>query len=105
MLRWKLIAGIVLVFVLGVVAGSLGTGLFFQKRIDRFAMGPPPFHLMIRQATEGLALTEEQRQSIATIARETGERMQALGVIERQPDYDKLFDLTFVEKIKNKLNP
>lgn len=28
-----------------------------------------------------------------------GERMQALGVIDRQPDYEKLFDLSFVRKI------
>ena len=35
-------------------------------------------------------------------AQALGERMQALGVIEKQPDYDKLFDLTFVKRIKKK---
>jgi NitT/TauT family transport system substrate-binding protein len=31
--------------------------------------------------------------------RALGERMQALGVIKKQPDYDALFDLSFVKKI------
>jgi len=29
-----------------------------------------------------------------------GERMQALGVIEKQPNFEKLFDLSFVKKVK-----
>jgi len=29
--------------------------------------------------------------------------MQALGVIQNQPDYDKLFDLSFVKKVKESL--
>jgi NitT/TauT family transport system substrate-binding protein len=32
-------------------------------------------------------------------ARALGERMQALGVIQKQPDYTKLFDLSFVGKV------
>jgi NitT/TauT family transport system substrate-binding protein len=33
-------------------------------------------------------------------ARSLGERMQALGVIKKQPDYDALFDLSFVIKAR-----
>lgn len=29
-----------------------------------------------------------------------GERMQALGVIKKQPNYETLFDLSFVNKVK-----
>jgi len=32
-------------------------------------------------------------------ARALGKRMQALGIIDRQPDYDKLFDLRFVHQV------
>jgi NitT/TauT family transport system substrate-binding protein len=32
-----------------------------------------------------------------------GERMEALGVINQQPDYTELFDLSFVEKIRDQL--
>lgn len=31
-----------------------------------------------------------------------GERMLELGVIDRQPDYDRLFDLRFIEKVKKR---
>ena len=32
-------------------------------------------------------------------AKALGEKMQALGIIDRQPDYDKLFDLRFVRQV------
>jgi NitT/TauT family transport system substrate-binding protein len=34
-------------------------------------------------------------------ARALGERMQALGLIEKQPDYERLFDLSFVKKVQD----
>jgi NitT/TauT family transport system substrate-binding protein len=33
-------------------------------------------------------------------AKALGSRMQALGIIARQPDYDRLFDLSFVRQAK-----
>lgn len=36
-------------------------------------------------------------------AKALGSRMQALGIIERQPDYDRLFDLSFVTQARTKL--
>jgi NitT/TauT family transport system substrate-binding protein len=33
-----------------------------------------------------------------------GERMEALGVIQRQPDYGRLFDLSFVERVVSEKN-
>lgn len=35
-------------------------------------------------------------------AKALGKRMQELGVIDHQPDYDRLFDLRFVEKVELK---
>lgn len=32
-------------------------------------------------------------------ARVLGERMEAFGVIDKQPDYRELFDLSFVRKV------
>jgi NitT/TauT family transport system substrate-binding protein len=34
-----------------------------------------------------------------------GERMQALGVIDRQPDYDRLVDLRFVDQVDLRITP
>jgi NitT/TauT family transport system substrate-binding protein len=38
-------------------------------------------------------------------AKALGERMQALGIIDRQPDYDRLFDQRFVAKAENEARP
>jgi NitT/TauT family transport system substrate-binding protein len=43
-------------------------------------------------------------ESFIERARMLGARMQALKVIERQPDYNRLFDLQFIQKIKAELN-
>ena len=36
-------------------------------------------------------------------AKALGARMEALKVIDRQPDYDTLFDLSFVKKVREEL--
>ena len=47
-----------------------------------------------------MELAWEMDESFVKKTQALGERMQALGVIEKQPDYEKLFDLTFVKKVK-----
>jgi NitT/TauT family transport system substrate-binding protein len=39
-------------------------------------------------------------QAFVEKARALGKRMQALKVIDRQPDYDQLFDLRFVRQLR-----
>jgi NitT/TauT family transport system substrate-binding protein len=46
-----------------------------------------------------MELAWEMDESFVKKTKTLGERMQALGVIEKQPDYEKLFDLSFVKKV------
>ncbi|MFH2063589.1 MAG: ABC transporter substrate-binding protein [Pseudomonadota bacterium] len=60
---------------------------------------------VLEKASPNMELTWDMDESFIRRAKALGERMQALKVIERQPDYDRLFDLQFVKKVKMELNP
>ena len=55
---------------------------------------------VLRKAAPNMELAWHMDDSFIQKTRALGERMQALGVIEKQPDYEKLFDLTFVKRVK-----
>ncbi len=57
---------------------------------------------ILKKAAGNMELAWDIDASFIQKTRALGERMQALRVIEKQPDYDKLFDLTFVKRIKQK---
>ncbi len=58
---------------------------------------------ILKKAAPNMELAWHMDASFIARARSLGERMQALGIIEKQPDYEKLFDLTFVKRVlKNK---
>jgi NitT/TauT family transport system substrate-binding protein len=69
------------------------------KRASEF--GTPLKALM--RASPNMELAWDMDASFIRRSRALGERMQALGVIARQPDYGKLFDLSFVERVRARL--
>ena len=54
-------------------------------------------------AAPNMELAWEMDASFVEKAKALGGRMQALGTIQRQPDYDRLFDLSFVKQAREKL--
>lgn len=58
---------------------------------------------VLEKAAPNMELAWEMDESFVRKARALGERMQALGIIQKQPDYEKLFDLSFVKKVKETL--
>jgi NitT/TauT family transport system substrate-binding protein len=50
-----------------------------------------------------MELAWEIDDSFVQKAKALGGRMQALGTIQRQPDYDRLFDLSFIKQAREKL--
>ena len=58
---------------------------------------------VLQRAAPNMELAWEMDASFVRKAQALGKRMQALGVIDRQPDYERLFDLSFVEKIKQEV--
>ena len=62
MKRWKLITGVIIVFVLGILMGSLGTGLLYKYRVIR-PMKPEPSEkraLILKKYSKALVLSPEQ---------------------------------------------
>ena len=58
---------------------------------------------VLRRAAPNMELAWDMDPSFIRRSRALGERMQALGVIARQPDYGELFDLSFVERVRARL--
>jgi NitT/TauT family transport system substrate-binding protein len=58
---------------------------------------------VLRRAAPNMELAWDMDPSFIRRSRALGERMQALGVIARQPDYGELFDLSFVERVRAQL--
>ena len=72
MKRWKLIAGVIIVFALGILMGSLGTGLLYKNRIIRPAKLEPSEKraLILKKYSKALALSPEQTSGFETIINE-----------------------------------
>ena len=68
-MRYKLWAGLIIVFVLGVLSGSLGMGMYFKKRVEKFDKRDPSYkaNLFTRRLSAELNLTEKQRAEIEGI--------------------------------------
>ena len=59
---------------------------------------------VLEKAAPNMELAWDMDESFVRKARALGERMQALGLIERQPNYEELFDLSFVRKVSEILH-
>jgi NitT/TauT family transport system substrate-binding protein len=58
---------------------------------------------VLETALPNMELAWEMDEAFVAKARALGERMLALGLIERLPDYDRLFDLSFVRRVQGEL--
>ncbi len=58
---------------------------------------------VLEAAAPNMELAWDMDEAFVRQAKALGSRMQALGIIERQPDYDRLFDLSFVKAARSKL--
>ncbi len=63
--------------------------------------GTPP--AVLQRAAENMELAWRMDETFVAHVRALGARMQALKVIDRQPDYDRLFDLRFVGRAAREL--
>ena len=105
--KLKLALGLILVFLVGALAGSLGTGMYIGHRIEKFAASGPRHpartaSLMKRLSNE-LDLTDAQRAEVEKIVEEYQEKIFA---VRRKylPDIEEITDESFA-LMKAKLNP
>lgn len=60
---------------------------------------------VLEQAAPNMELAWDMDERFVRQTRALGKRMEALGMIPRQPDYDRLFDLSPVQKVRLELAP
>jgi uncharacterized protein YneF (UPF0154 family) len=65
MKRWKVVVGVLLVFVFGMLAGAIVTHRIYQRRLHHLMSGPPAVRqFMVRAMTRELRLTPAQRVEV-----------------------------------------
>jgi hypothetical protein len=104
--RWKFRLGILAVFVLGAVVGSLGTGLYISHRVERFFHGPPGRfeERIMSRLTHELDLNPAEREEIAPIVRDALGQLEAFRRQQAWPQFQRILDDT-VARIRPKLRP
>lgn len=71
MKKWKAIISIIVVFLLGSLAGALITHEIYQHRIESFIMGEPKRELIVRRLSHELNLDTAQSAQLRVIVKET----------------------------------
>lgn len=103
--KLKLASGVLLVFLVGALAGSLGTGYYYKKRVETFEKGGLPveqrFQIILGRFSNELDLTNKQRTEFEKIIRESQEKQMNLAS-QLQPEIKQINDDTFTN-IKDKL--
>ena len=103
MKRWKLISGLLLVFVLGVLAGSLGTGVYLKDRFEHLRKDPKARQAFImRKLSKELELTPDQKTKIEKIVAQMGEKRREF-FLKNRPEIKKIMDEGFAQ-IRKELN-
>jgi Spy/CpxP family protein refolding chaperone len=75
--KLKVIAGILVVFLLGTIIGALGTGVFVMRKMRQFAKEGPALQKawFMKRLTRRLDLTEAQQPEVANILDQTEEEI------------------------------
>jgi hypothetical protein len=102
MKRWKVVSGIVLVLVVGILIGSFGTQMLLRHRFPP----PPPPHggpraadFLLKRLSRDLSLTEIQKTRVKEILERTDEKLhQHFQQVE--PEVKKIIDDGFGEMRK-----
>lgn len=92
--------------VLQLVRAHAEATRFLQQHPDQWLDRAAAFgtdRAVLEKAAPNMELAWEMDPKFIERAKALGTRMQALKVIDRQPDYEKLFDLQFVRKIQAEL--
>ncbi len=104
MKKWKLAIGVVLVFILGGLVGSVGTQIYFKHWSERFWKNPSARReAFLQRLTRELRLTEAQQKEFRAIIEEVDKKVEQFRR-ENRAEIRKVLDEGF-NQMKQKLNP
>ncbi|MCK5657017.1 MAG: hypothetical protein V3W07_11375 [Syntrophobacteria bacterium] len=102
-IRWKLISGLLLVFVLGVLVGSVGTGFYLKHRLAPIIKEPRAKKAFImKRLSKKLNLTPNQKTKIEPIVEQMIEKRREY-YRKIRPEIKRIMDQGFTQ-IKEELN-
>jgi hypothetical protein len=102
-IRWKLISGLLLVFVLGILAGSVGTGFYLKQRLTPIIKEPRARKAFImKRLSKKLNLTPDQQAKIQPIVEQMIEKRREF-YRKTRPEIKTIMDQGFAQ-IKEELN-
>jgi Spy/CpxP family protein refolding chaperone len=77
MKKWKLVVGVASVFILGLLVGSMGAGLYMKHHFSRPKGDPSEMRaFLLKRFSQKLDLTEGQRNEFKAIIDQVGERLE-----------------------------
>ncbi len=102
-IRWKLISGLILVFVFGILVGSVATGFYLKRNLAPLSKKPRAKKAFImKKLSKKLNLTQSQKTKIEPIVEQMIEkRRESYGKI--RPEIKTIMDQGFAQ-IKEELN-
>jgi len=104
MKKWKMITGVLLVFVFGVLMGSLGTGFYHQYLFDRFRKNPGERKaVVLKKISERLHLTEDQQKVFKTVIDQMDQQRRTQILMNRS-ELKRIRDESYIQ-MKKVLNP
>lgn len=102
-IRWKLISGLLLVFVLGILAGSLGTEFYLKHRLAPLMKDPRAKKAFImKKLSKELDLTSDQQSKIEPLVEQMLEKRREY-YLKNRPEVKTIFDQGFAQ-IREELN-
>lgn len=102
----KIIAGILMVFILGLIIGAMGMRLHVKHRFDRFlAAGSPPriFPRLMAHLDRELKLDPAQKKAVETITADLSRELFAIRM-KLKPEIERTID-AHMDKMNDILNP
>lgn len=92
MTRWKLIIGIALVFILGALAGSIGTGYYLKNRYPPRITDPKAKKTFILEKfSKELNLTQDQKIKVENILEQIEKKRQEY-LLKNRAEIETLMD-------------
>ncbi len=103
--KFKIISGILLVFLLGGITGSLATSIYMGNRFRTIMQGPPAFLIpkFISRLERELDLSAEQKVQIRKISAELREELNEF-MEKNRPQAEEILD-RHISSIKSVLQP
>lgn len=104
MKKWRLVGGVILVFALGVLAGSVGPQVYHRYWVERFWKDPATRKTaLLEKLTKKLHLSEAQQKEFIPIIEEADQKLEVARQSTRA-DIKRILDDGFA-RMKEKMNP